>query len=415
MVIVITGILSAIVAVFVRAPVDGYVNSVARAELTDAGDTALRRISRDVRAALPNSLRTTAGGSNACFEFLPTAGGGRYRVEQSSAATGDVLNFTAADNIFDVLASSNLPPLGGYGVQHHLVIYNLGIAGADAYDVTGTTRNRAAISLASAASPITLTAANEFPFSSPGNRVHVIPNFSVVYSCSGGQLLRSTQAIAAAPMVNCPVGGNKVMADIAPILGLVAEEKAPQIAVVRCAGSVTKAPKKVEYDGPKNCFFANNLYAGESGCPNGCLGLGDCVVSCSFDAIYIDNITGLPVVSEENCVACGACVKACPRAVIELRNKGPKGKRIFVSCINKEKGAIAKKNCEVACIGCGKCVKQCAYDAIKLENNLAYIDYTKCKLCRKCASECPTGAILEISFPERKAKEETNTTVTENS
>lgn len=214
MVIVITGILSAIVAVFVRAPVDGYVNSVARAELTDAGDTALRRISRDVRAALPNSLRTTAGGSAACFEFLPTAGGGRYRVEQSSAATEDVLNFTAADNIFDVLASSNLPPLGGYGVQHHVVIYNLGIAGADAYDITGATRNRAAISLASAASPITLTAANKFPFSSPGNRFHVIPNFSVVYSCAGGQLLRSTQAIAAAPMVNCPVGGTVLVSNV---------------------------------------------------------------------------------------------------------------------------------------------------------------------------------------------------------
>lgn len=215
--------------------------------------------------------------------------------------------------------------------------------------------------------------------------------------------------------LNCPVGGNKVMADIAPILGLVAEEKAPQIAVVRCSGSTTKAPKKVEYDGPKNCFFANSLYAGESGCPHGCLGLGDCVVSCKFDAIYIDNSTGLPVVSEENCVACGACVKACPRTVIELRNKGPKGKRIFVSCINKEKGAISKKNCEVACIGCGKCVKQCAYDAIKLENNLAYIDFSKCKLCRKCAPECPTGAILELNFPERKTKEESNTTVTENS
>lgn len=214
MVIVITGILSAIVAVFIRAPVDGYVNSVARAELTDAGDTALRRISRDVRAALPNSLRTTTGGSTACFEFLPTVGGGRYRVEQSSAATGDVLNFNAADSTFDVLVGSNLPPLGGYAAQHHVVIYNLGIQGADAYDITGATRNRAAISLASVASPITLTAANQFPFRSPGNRFHVIPNFSVVYSCAGGQLLRSTQPIAAAPMANCPVAGTVLVGNV---------------------------------------------------------------------------------------------------------------------------------------------------------------------------------------------------------
>jgi ferredoxin len=120
--------------------------------------------------------------------------------------------------------------------------------------------------------------------------------------------------------------------------------------------------------------------------------------------MYMDKETGLPVVVEENCVACGACVEACPRGIIELRNKGPKGKRIFVCCINKEKGAVARKNCSVACIGCGKCVKVCPHEAITLENNLAYIDFQKCKLCRKCVPECPTNAILEINFPLRREK-----------
>lgn len=204
--------------------------------------------------------------------------------------------------------------------------------------------------------------------------------------------------------MNCPPGGNDAMKKIAEALGLTVEEKDPVIAVLRCNGTKSNAPKKANYDGTMSCFFAHTLFAGESGCPNGCLGLGDCVVSCQFDAMYMDEESGLPVIIADKCVACGACVKACPRLIIELRPKGKKDRRIYVNCINKEKGGPAKKNCEVACIGCGKCVKACAFDAITLVNNLAYIDAEKCKLCRKCFPECPTNAILELNFPPRKEK-----------
>jgi Na+-translocating ferredoxin:NAD+ oxidoreductase RNF subunit RnfB len=213
--------------------------------------------------------------------------------------------------------------------------------------------------------------------------------------------------------LNCPVGGSATMKEIAEVLGLVAEEKEPMIAVLRCNGSKANAPKKVNYEGASSCAFAHVLSAGESGCPNGCLGLGDCVVSCKFDALHMDPETGLPVVSDENCVACGACVTACPRSIFELRKKGMKDRRIFVSCVNTEKGGPAKKNCQVACIGCGKCVKECPYEAITLQNNLAYIDYDKCRLCRKCEPVCPTGAILELNFPPRKEKTGETEKVTE--
>lgn len=215
--------------------------------------------------------------------------------------------------------------------------------------------------------------------------------------------------VAAGNMDNlsCPVGGNAVSINIAPILGIVAVEKAPMIAVVRCNGTKINAPAKSLYDGAQTCAYANSLFAGESGCPNGCLGCGDCVDACNFDAMYMDKTTGLPVVIEDKCVSCGACVKACPRNIIELRLQGKKSRRIYVDCVNKEKGAIARKNCSVACIGCGKCVKACEFDAITLVNNLAYIDAEKCKLCRKCAAECPTGAIVEMNFPPRKEKEAT--------
>jgi len=204
--------------------------------------------------------------------------------------------------------------------------------------------------------------------------------------------------------LNCPVGGMDVMKVVAGIMGLEAAETVPLIAVVRCNGSFANAPSKVKYDGPATCAFAHNLYAGTNGCSYGCLGLGDCVAACAFDAIHMNPETGLPVVNDK-CVACGACVKACPRDIIELRAKGKKDRRIYVCCVNKEKGGPARKNCSVACIGCGKCVEVCPYDAITLENNLAYIDYEKCKLCRKCVVVCPTNAIHEINFPPRKEKE----------
>lgn len=201
----------------------------------------------------------------------------------------------------------------------------------------------------------------------------------------------------------CPVGGNDLMASIAPLLGVEAVEKKPQIAVLKCNGSSANSPAKYEYDGPANCTFTHTLASGEGGCKYGCLGGGECVDACDFDAMYMDPETNLPVV-KINCVSCNACVEACPRDLLELRNRGPKEKRIFVSCMNQEKGGPAKKNCSVACIGCSMCFKVCAFDAITMANNLAYIDYEKCTLCRKCVEVCPTNAIHEINFKPRKPR-----------
>ena len=206
----------------------------------------------------------------------------------------------------------------------------------------------------------------------------------------------------------CPVGGQPVMARVAAILGLEAASAEPKVAVVRCNGSCEHRPRTTRYDGVSSCAVANATYGGETDCTFGCLGCGDCVDACQFDAIHMNPETGLPEVDENACTACGACVKACPRRIIELRPKGKNNRRVYVSCVNKDKGAQTRKACSVGCIGCGKCVKVCPFEAITLENNLAYIDPAKCKLCRKCEAECPQGAILTVNFPPRKPKVETS-------
>ena len=198
----------------------------------------------------------------------------------------------------------------------------------------------------------------------------------------------------------CPVGGNDTMAKVAAILGYEVQAKAPQVAVLRCNGTCEACPTVNRYDGYASCAVKSLLYTGDTGCPWGCLGCGDCVSACQFGALSLDPVTGLPVVDQQKCTACGACTKACPRQLMELRPQGPRGMRVYVACSNKEKGPVAKKACTNACIGCGICAKTCTHGAITVENNLAYINPALCKLCRECEALCPTGAIHGVNFPK---------------
>jgi Na+-translocating ferredoxin:NAD+ oxidoreductase RNF subunit RnfB len=206
--------------------------------------------------------------------------------------------------------------------------------------------------------------------------------------------------------LNCPVGGSAVMGQIASLLGKSAPVVDPRVAVLLCHGSPEYRPRTSTYDGASDCRISNSLYIGETDCGYGCMGYGDCVRACTFNAMYIDPETELPVIIDEKCVACGLCVKACPRNLIELRKKAKKDRKIYVACSNCDKGGPARRACKVACISCNKCLNVCKFDAITIENNLAYIDADKCTFCRKCVAECPTNAILEVNFPEKKPKEE---------
>jgi ferredoxin len=193
----------------------------------------------------------------------------------------------------------------------------------------------------------------------------------------------------------CPPGGASVNNAIAALFGGGAGEIIPQKVVVRCNGSCENAPAKVHYDSIQSCAYSNMMNAGESGCAFGCLGCGDCVTACKFDAIAIDAVTKLPKVNN-NCVLCGACITACPRkliTIVPMREQGT----VVVFCMNREKGVDAKKNCAVACIGCKKCEKTCEFGAIIVENNLASIDYDKCTVCKKCIEGCPGKGIVVVN------------------
>lgn len=211
MVMVITGILAGIVAVFITKPVESYGDSVRRAELTDQADVALRRLSRDVRLALPNSLRTVAGG----FEFIMTKAGGRYRDAADGSTGGNVLSFTTAGTDFDVLGQ--MPTLATGASGDYIVVYNLGVGHepANAYDCSATPPgcNIAQVGSLPAANTVRL-ASNVFsaqtpPLPSPSSRFQVVGwNDKVVrYTCTGGVLTRLSGCSLATPSV-CPGAGS---------------------------------------------------------------------------------------------------------------------------------------------------------------------------------------------------------------
>ena len=173
-VIAITGILAAAVAVFIRRPVEAYVDVARRAELTDIADTALRRMTRDLRKALPNSIRITTAGNVTYLEYLHTSGGGRYRAAPDSGGAGDTLDFSTADSTFDVIGT--MPPLAA---GNWIVIYNLSPTGSTANAYSGDNRSAYA---SNTATTITLSPGKKFPYESPGKRFQVVEQ-AITYAC----------------------------------------------------------------------------------------------------------------------------------------------------------------------------------------------------------------------------------------
>jgi MSHA biogenesis protein MshO len=194
-VIAIIAILAATSTSLFRNPTQSFYDNENRADLTDRADTAMRRMARDINNALPNSLRVTTNGANQFVEFVPVLSAGRYRASVGTSVTDNPLDFSLAADTFDVLG-----PTVNISAGDRLVIYNLGITGANVYDGTAGTNNLRPLTTTGASLSTLGFNGGAFPLESPSSRFHVVST-PVTYMCNiaTGQLLRySGYAIQAA-------------------------------------------------------------------------------------------------------------------------------------------------------------------------------------------------------------------------
>ena len=195
----------------------------------------------------------------------------------------------------------------------------------------------------------------------------------------------------------CASGGNECAKAMGAIMGVKVEDMTRKVALVRCSGyrkvdadgNERGAKIKAQYEGFKDCLAATKVGGnGPLACKFGCLGFGNCVKACKYNAMHV--VDGVAKVDTDKCVGCMACAAVCPRNLITSVDYGTS---VIVACNSHAKGAVTVRGCSQGCIGCGICVKICPHDAIKVENNLAKIDYSLCTSCGLCAAVCPKKLI----------------------
>ena len=203
----------------------------------------------------------------------------------------------------------------------------------------------------------------------------------------------------------CTSGGTECARAMGAVMGVKVADVARKVALVRCSGYRTTdesgkesgAKLKAEYEGFHDCLAASKVGGnGPLSCKFGCLGYGNCVKACKYDAISV--VDGVAKVDTEKCVGCMSCAAACPRDLIVPVDYE---KHTVIACNSHAKGAVTVRGCTQGCIGCGICLKICPHDAIKIEKNLAVIDYSLCTSCGLCAAVCPKKLIVsDVDTPE---------------
>ena len=206
----------------------------------------------------------------------------------------------------------------------------------------------------------------------------------------------------------CAPGGAGTSAKIAEVLNISVSDDGPaKRPIVHCRAHTENKTFYGRYEGLPTCL-AGNALANVQACKFGCLGFGDCVAACKFNALHI--IDGLATVDYEKCTGCAACAKACPRNLIEMVPFSSEN-MMTVACTSKENGKVTRSVCQVGCIGCGICAKQTELFSVK--DNLARMDYVNYKSEEKtetALTKCPTGVIVYCGKsappPRQPAKKE---------
>lgn len=205
----------------------------------------------------------------------------------------------------------------------------------------------------------------------------------------------------AVPTNLCCVGGADVTAKVGTLTGKGGASSEPTHAFRRCIKNEGNVKSRYFYDGMDTCAAAARLNNGTEACPHACLGFGDCVRVCQFNALILQE--GLPLVLTLNCTSCGKCVKACPRSIISII---PQRSRVMVYCSTQDKLKAVSEVCDAGCIKCMKCVKLCPAGAIKLTDNRIEIDHAKClehgpECNEACVTGCPRKVLRMRCTPER--------------
>lgn len=188
----------------------------------------------------------------------------------------------------------------------------------------------------------------------------------------------------------CGATGNEGKAKIAEIMGVTFSKSEPTFAVVKCNGGIN-CNDKYQFVGNADCVAQINYMGGKKQCPDGCLGGGSCVAVCKYGALGLND--GVAKVDKSLCESCGACVRKCPKHIIEFI---PKSAKVYIACSTHCKGKEAMGNCKASCIACGMCVRTCPQQAIEMVDNIPVIDYKKCTGCKTCVLKCPRKCIKEL-------------------
>ena len=195
-------------------------------------------------------------------------------------------------------------------------------------------------------------------------------------------------ATAGETITKCPVGGQDTMNGRGGVMGVEASTAVEHVVRRMGRGTASLARDKAHDDGPTSCAVQDLVSGGSKACQWGCLGGGDCVDVCNFGALEMGP-DGLPVVYDDLCTACAACVTACPRDLFELH---PITREFFVFCKNHDDPKTAKDVCDVACTGCTICARN-SEGAITMVDNLAVIDHDKINPAIIPIEKCKTNAI----------------------